>query len=167
MAHEEPLLPTVPPRRIACRDSRTRLDWAEDARQLLEEDYPHAETVTLVCDNLNTHSYGSLYYAFDAETAGDLRRGMDLVFTPKNGSWLNMAEMELSVLSRQCLGQRRFGTMEAIDAAVFRWTQDRKPATVGRPRGSPPMTPASSSPAYTLRVTTRDRRPTTRLGGKS
>jgi hypothetical protein len=112
-------------RRIGCRDSRTRLDWAEEVRQLLEADYPRAETVTLVCDNLNTHAISSLYHAFDARTAGDLRRRLHLVFTPKNGSWLNMAEMELSLLSRQCLGARRFGTAAALDAAVAAWTADR------------------------------------------
>jgi len=112
-------------RRIGCRDSRTRVDWAEEVRRLLEEDYPHAETVTLVCDNLNTHSLGSLYHTFAAATAGDLRRRLKLVFTPKNGSWLNMAEQELSILSRQCLRTRRFGTAAAMDAAIAAWTADR------------------------------------------
>lgn len=112
-------------RRVGCRDSRTRQDWAEEVRHLLEVDYPHAETVTLVCDNLNTHAISSLYHAFDAETAGNLRRRLRLVFTPKNGSWLNMAEMELSVLSRQCLGQQRFTTAAKLDAAVAAWAVDR------------------------------------------
>lgn len=112
-------------RRIGCRDSRTRVDWAEEVRQLLEVDYPRAQTVTLVCDNLNTHAIGSLYHAFDSQTAGALRRRLRLVFTPKNGSWLNMAEMELSLLSRQCLGNRRFATAAALDAAVAEWTADR------------------------------------------
>jgi len=78
-------------RRVGCRDSRTRQDWGEEVRRLLEVDYPEAETVTLVCDNLNTHDFASLYHAFDADTAGRLRRRLRLVFTPKNGSWLNMA----------------------------------------------------------------------------
>lgn len=112
-------------RRIGCRESRTRTDWAEEVRQLLEEDYPHAKRVTLVSDNLNTHTYASLYHRFDAETAGRLRRRLELVFTPKNGSWLNMAEIELSILSRQCLGQRRFGTAEEMDAAINAWSADR------------------------------------------
>jgi hypothetical protein len=118
-------------RRVGCRDSRTRQDWAEEVRQLLEVDYPQAETVTLVCDNLNTHAVSSLYHAFDAETAGNLRRRLRLVFTPKNGSWLNMAEMELSVLSRQCLGQHRFETAAALDAAVAVWTADRNERKCG------------------------------------
>lgn len=112
-------------RRIGCRDSRTRIDWAEEVRHLLEVDYPKAETITLVCDNLNTHAIGSLYHTFEARTAGDLRRRLKLVFTPKNGSWLNMAEMELSILSRQCLGERRFETTTALDAAVATWTKNR------------------------------------------
>lgn len=112
-------------RRVGCRESRTRRDWAEEVRQLLEEDYPQAETVTLVCDNLNTHDDDSLYFAFDPQTAGNLRRRLRIVFTPKNGSWLNMAEMELSLLSRQCLGQRRFATAAALDTAVAAWQRDR------------------------------------------
>ena len=118
-------------RRIGCRESRTRVDWAEELRQLLEVDYPRAETITLVCDNLNTHAIGSLYHTFAADIAGDLRRRLKLVFTPKNGSWLNMAEMELSVLSRQCLGAQRFATAEALDAAVNAWTQDRNQRRCG------------------------------------
>lgn len=112
-------------RRVGCRDSRTRTDWAEEVRRLLEEDYPDAETVTLVCDNLNTHDIASLYHTFDSETAGRLRRRLRLVHTPKNGSWLNMAEMELSILSRQCLGQRRFTSAAEIDAAIAAWQNDR------------------------------------------
>lgn len=118
-------------RRIGCRESRTRVDWAEEVRQLLKVDYPKAETITRVCDNLNTHAISSLYHTFEAHTAGDLRRRLKLVFTPKNGSWLNMAEMELSVLSRQCLGQQRFATAEAFDAAVNAWTQNRNQRRCG------------------------------------
>lgn len=112
-------------RRVGCRESRTRTDWAEEVRRLLDEDYPDAELVTLVCDNLNTHDIASLYFAFDAETARRLCRRLRLVFTPKNGSWLNMAEIELSILSRQCLGSRRFGTAEELDAAVASWESER------------------------------------------
>lgn len=76
------------------------------------------ETVTRVCDNLSTHDVARLYHAFDAETAGRLRRRLRLVFTPKNGSWLNVAEMELGILSRQCPGARRFATAQDLDTAV-------------------------------------------------
>lgn len=110
---------------MGCRTSRTRLDWAEEVQHLLEVDYPEAEQVTLVCDNLNTHDVASLYFAFDAATAHRLARRLRLVFTPKNGSWLNMAEMELSHLSRQCLGKRRFAAPEAMDSAIAAWQEDR------------------------------------------
>ena len=112
-------------RRVGCRESRTRLDWAQEVRRLLDEDYPQAELVTLVCDNLNTHDLASLYFVFDAETAHRLARRLRLVYTPKNGSWLNMAEMELSLLSRQCLGERRFATAAAMDAEIVAWQRDR------------------------------------------
>lgn len=112
-------------RRVGCRESRTRLDWAHELRHLLEVDYPQAELITLVCDNLNTHDLASLYFAFDAATAHRLARRVRLVYTPKNGSWLNMAEMELSLLSRQCLGNRRFATPAQMDAAIAAWQEER------------------------------------------
>ena len=118
-------------RRVGCRDSRTRRDWAEEIRRLLEEDYPEAETITLVCDNLNTHDVASLYFTFDAATASRLRKRLRLVFTPKNGSWLNMAELELSVLSRQCLGKRRFGTIAELDSSVGAWETQRNDKQAG------------------------------------
>jgi hypothetical protein len=118
-------------RRVGCRASRTRLDWAEEVRRLLEVNYPEAERVTLVSDNLNTHDLASLYFAFDAETAHRLARRLRLVYTPKNGSWLNMAEMELSLLSRQCLGSRRFAAADAMDSAVAAWEQDRNDQRCG------------------------------------
>lgn len=111
-------------RRVGCQPCRTRLEWAEEVRRLLDEDYPDAELVTLVCDNLNTHDVASLYQAFNPETAGRLRGRLKLVFTPKNGSWLNMAEMELSILSRQCL-RPRFGSATELDAAVAAWQAER------------------------------------------
>jgi hypothetical protein len=118
-------------RRVGCRDSRTACDWAQEVRQLLEEDYPQAEWVTLVCDNLNTHEVASLYKAFDAFTAGCLRRRLKLVQTPVNGSWLNVAEMELSVLSRQCLGQRRFKTKAEMESQLQAWSAARNKAKAG------------------------------------
>lgn len=118
-------------RRVSGRESRTMVDWAEEVRVLLDEDYPDAEVVTLVCDNLNTHRIASLYKAFDAETAGRLRRRLRLVHTPKNGSWLNMAEMELSILSRQCTGKVRFGSAAAMDASIGAWQRDRNARRCG------------------------------------
>lgn len=118
-------------RRVGCRESRTRKDWAEEVRRLLDEDFPEAELVTLVCDNLNTHDIASLYHTFDAATAHRLARRLKLVWTPKNGSWLNMAEMELSILSRQCLGERRFGTAAVMDAEIGAWEEDRNQKRLG------------------------------------
>jgi hypothetical protein len=118
-------------RRVGCRDSRTAWDWAAEVRHLLDVDYPEAEVVTLVCDNLNTHTVASLYKAFDAETAGRLRRRLRLVHTPVNGSWLNVAEMELSVVSRQCLGARRFETRAEMAAALDRWAAARNATKAG------------------------------------
>jgi len=112
-------------RRVGCRDSRTRRDFAEEVKILIDDDYPDAEEVTLVCDNLNTHDFASLYFQFDAETAGRLRRKLRLAYTPKNGSWLNMAEMELSILSRQCIGRRRFADAARIDTQIAAWQNNR------------------------------------------
>jgi hypothetical protein len=111
-------------RRVSCRDSRTRLDWAEEIRCLLEEDYPEAEKVTLVCDNLNTHHIASLYLAFPPEQAHRLARRLEIHHTPRNGSWLNVAEIELSVLSSQCLN-RRIGTADELRTEVDAWQRER------------------------------------------
>lgn len=112
-------------RRVGCRDSRTRRDWAEEVQQLLDVDYPKAKKVTLVCDNLNTHDIASLYFTFDAETAHRLSKRLQLVFTPKNGSWLNVAEMELSILSRQSTGNRRFATKQELSNELQAWQKRR------------------------------------------
>ena len=93
-------------RRAQARARRTRLDWAEEMRRLLEEDYPDAEKVICVMDNLNTHGIASLYEAFSAEKAHALARRLEIHYTPKHGSWLNVAECELSALKRQCLSTR-------------------------------------------------------------
>lgn len=111
-------------RRVSSRESRTRLDWAEEIRQLLDQDYPKAKLVTLVCDNLNTHNIASLYYAFTAQTAHRLVQRLRIVHTPVNGSWLNMAEMELSVLTRQCIG-RRFESVAQMEKSIGAWQRQR------------------------------------------
>ena len=107
-------------RRVNARDSRTRGDWAEEIRRLLDEDYPQAETITLVCDNLNTHHIASLYARFDAPTAHRLARRLRIRYTPPHGSWLNVAEIELSRLARQCLN-RRFESAAQMDRAIAEW----------------------------------------------
>jgi hypothetical protein len=92
-------------RKTSVRPQKTALDWAEEIRRLLEEDYPKAETVVLVCDNLNTHKIASLYEAFEPAKARQLAERLEIHYTPKHGSWLNIAENELSSLTRQCLNR--------------------------------------------------------------
>jgi len=111
-------------RRVSCRERRTRVDWAEEVRRLLDEDYPQARKVKLVCDNLNTHHIASLYEAFPAAEAHRLARRLEIHYTPRNGSWLNVAEIELSVLARQCL-DRRIGSREELQAEVAAWQRER------------------------------------------
>lgn len=119
-------------RRVSCRDSRTRIDWAEEIRQLLLEDYPKARKITLVCDNLNTHGIASLYEAFTASQAHALKQRLEIHYTPRNGSWLNVAEIELGVLSRQCLN-RRIPTTAALQSEVAAWQEERN-ATASKVR---------------------------------
>lgn len=111
-------------RRVSARDSRTRVDWAEEVRRLLDEDCPHARKVKLVCDNLNTHGLASLYAAFPAAEAHRLARRLEVHHTPRSGSWLNVAEIELAVLSGQCL-DRRLGSAEELRREVAAWEQAR------------------------------------------
>jgi DDE superfamily endonuclease len=111
-------------RRVSCRDSRTADDWAHEVRRLLDEDYPKSRKVKLVCDNLNTHTYAALYGAFPAEEAHRLARRLEIIHTPRSGSWLNVAEIELSVLARQCL-DRRLGSPAEVDTECAAWERDR------------------------------------------
>jgi hypothetical protein len=115
-------------RRVSNRDHRTRVDWAIEVRRLLDEDYPHAHKVKLVCDNLNTHNIASLYEAFPAPEAHRLARKLEIYHTPRNGSWLNVAEIELSVLSQQCL-DRRISSVEELTSELAAWQQQRNSTT--------------------------------------
>ena len=117
-------------RRVNSRASRTRQDWAEELQTLIDVDYPNAEQITLVCDNLNTHDIASFYTTFAAETAHRLSRKLRIVHTPRNGSWLNMAEMELSILSRQCIN-RRFESATAMDQQITKWQNQRNKQSLG------------------------------------
>jgi hypothetical protein len=103
---------------------RTKLDWAHQIERLLLEFYPEAEKVRLVMDNLNTHGIGSLYGAFSADKARSLAKRLEIHNTPKHGSWLNVAECELSVLTRQCL-DRRIPNIEALNKQLSVWEKDR------------------------------------------
>ena len=111
-------------RHIAVTDHRTKTDWAHEIRKLVDVHRPQAERITLVMDNLNTHSLGSLYEAFPPEEARRIINRIEVVHTPKHGSWLNMAEIELSVLRRQCL-DRRIPTAAGLAREVTAWEQPR------------------------------------------
>lgn len=111
-------------RRMAVRDSRTAVDWAEQVRILLDVDYPTARKVKLVCDNLNTHTTAALYEAFPADRASALAGRLEIHHTPVHGSWLNVAEIELSALAKQCL-DRRIGTPEDLRKEVEAWVEQR------------------------------------------
>jgi len=103
---------------------RTAKDFAEVVRWLAEEVHPEAETIVLVMDNLNTHKVASLYEAFPPERARGIAERLEIHHTPKHGSWLNVAEIELSVLSRQCL-DRRIESMGALQEEVAAWEEPR------------------------------------------
>jgi hypothetical protein len=107
-------------RRVDARPTRTRVDWAHQVRTLLTVDFPDAEKVVLVMDNLNTHSIGSLYEAFEPAEAFALAQRLEIHHTPKHGSWLNIAEIELSRLTRQCL-DRRIGDLEVLNTELAAW----------------------------------------------
>lgn len=109
---------------------RTRTDWALAIQELLDVHYPQAEKVVLVMDNLNTHTMGSLYEAFEPTEARRLAERLEIHYTPKHGSWLNIAETELSVLAMQCL-DRRIPTMQDLVHEVHAWEGDRNNATKG------------------------------------
>ena len=111
-------------RTVRVTDRRTKLDWADFIRHLLEEVYPDADCVVLVMDNLNTHSIGSLYEAFEPDKARALATRLEIHYTPKHGSWLNMAETELSILCRQCL-DRRIACQQTMAQEIAAWERER------------------------------------------
>lgn len=111
-------------RAVKVTERRTAVDFAEVLRWLAEEIHPDAERIVLVMDNLNTHKLASLYEAFPAEQARRIAERLEVHHTPKHGSWLNVAEIELSVLARQCL-DRRIETREELEREVEAWEEDR------------------------------------------
>jgi hypothetical protein len=118
-------------RSVRVSETKKAIDWAEQVRQLVDDPRSaDAERITLVCDNLNTHSFASLYQAFAPEEAMRLMRKLEIVHTPKHGSWLNMAEPELSVLSRQCLG-RRIPTQAEVATEAAAWEHNRNDLQTG------------------------------------
>jgi hypothetical protein len=104
-------------RHVGVRPRRRKVDFAEEIRSILETYFPEAEKIRLVCDNLNTHVAGSFYERYEPETARKLARTVDFHYTPTNGSWLNIAEIELAAFEKQCLG-RRFEGVEALNEEI-------------------------------------------------
>ena len=117
-------------RKVSVRERRTAVDWAEEVKVILQEVYPRAKRVMLVCDNLNTHTFASLYKAFPAAEARHLCSRLEFVYTPKHGSWLNIAEIELSVLTRQCLC-RRIPDLETLRLETQAWQLKRNAEAKG------------------------------------
>ncbi len=115
-------------RQVRLSDRRTRLDFAHWIKELADVHYPTAERIVLVMDQLNTHTPASLYDAFPPAEAQRLAARLEIHYTPKHGSWLNMAEIELSVLQRQCL-HRRLGDRATMEREVAAWVVGRNTAT--------------------------------------
>jgi hypothetical protein len=111
-------------REVAVRERKTKIDWATEVARLLEGRYAACAQVILVCDNLNTHSKGAFYAAFAPERARSLVRRIEFRYTPKHGSWLNIAENELSSLTRQCVFGRRFGDLATLREETDAWSTD-------------------------------------------
>ncbi|CAN5316219.1 IS630 family transposase [soil metagenome] len=110
-------------RRVEATQRRTRLDWAGQVKAMLTVDYHKAEKVVLVMDNLNTHNIASLYEAFAPEEAFAFAQRLEIHHTPKHGSWLNIAEIELSALTRQCL-DRRISDLDVLNTELTAWQHD-------------------------------------------
>lgn len=111
-------------RDVAVRKTKTKFDWAVEMARLLEGRYADREKVILVCDNLNTHTKGAFYEAFEPDRARRLVRRVEFRYTPKHGSWLNIAENELSSLTRQCVDGRRFPDIETLADETTAWSSD-------------------------------------------
>lgn len=116
-------------RKIKVTEQRRKTDWARFIKEIVDQDYPHAEKIILVMDNLNTHAGSSLYEAFEPAEARRILDKLEIHYTPKHGSWLNMAELELSHLSRQCL-DRRIPDRETLTKEVSAWAEKRNQKSV-------------------------------------
>ena len=120
--------PLAGKRRVKITKTKTKLDWAELIKEIADDDYPKADKITLVMDNLNTHKPGSLYERFKPAEAKRILDRFEFVYTPKHGSWLNMSEIELHVLNSQCLN-RRIGDMDTIISESTAWMNYRNNKT--------------------------------------
>jgi transposase len=108
-------------RQATARSQRTKADWAKEVAHVLDTHYGHCEKVTIVLDNLNVHTKGAFYEAFEPAVARAYVKRIDFVFTPKHGSWLNVAECELSAMTRQCLAGRRIGELSELIEEIAAW----------------------------------------------
>lgn len=111
-------------REATARPRRTKIDWAVEVARLLEGRYAECDKISLVCDNLNTHTKGAFYEAFSPDRARALVRRIEFCYTPKHGSWLNIAENELSSMTRQCLSGRRIGELKTLQKEIAAWSTD-------------------------------------------
>jgi hypothetical protein len=111
-------------RQATAREKRTKVDWAIEVARLVEGRYAGCEKIILVCDNLNTHTPGAFYEVFEPARARALVRRIEFCYTPKHGSWLNIAENELSSLTRQCLSGRRFSDLDTLQEQIAAWSVD-------------------------------------------
>ena len=111
-------------RHVTARERRTKIDWAMQIEELLLHQYPHAKRIRLVLDNLNTHTIASLYTAFPPAKARELAKRLEIHYTPKHGSWLNIAEIELSAITQQCL-DRRIPDIFLLNEQLFAWESAR------------------------------------------
>jgi hypothetical protein len=109
-------------RQVEIRERRTKIDWALEMEALLATRYKNAKKVILVCDNLNTHTKGAFYEAFPPAKARSLVKRIEFRYTPKHGSWLNIAENELSTMTRQCISGRRFATIKQLSVETKAWS---------------------------------------------
>ena len=114
---------------VEVKDRRRKVEWAHVMKGVADDLYPNAETIVVVLDNLNTHTPAAFYETFEPEEARRLAERFEFHFTPKHGSWLNMAEIELSVLTRQCLN-RRIPEKETLIQEVSAWQQQRNDEVV-------------------------------------
>lgn len=116
--------PLIGKRRVKVTERRTKIDWAYCVREMVDQIYPDAEQIVLVMDNLNTHNKSSLYEAFEPAEAKRIADKLEIHYTPKHVSWLDMAEIELGILSRQCLS-RRIENMEQLEKETLAWGKNR------------------------------------------
>ena len=115
---------------VSVREHRTAKDWAEEIKYLSDVMYPDAEKIILVMDNLNTHAVSSLYKTFPPEEARRITKRLEIHYTPKHGSWLNIAEIELNVMTRQCLS-RRISSIENLQSELSVWENERNNKQAG------------------------------------